>query len=339
MKFTICIICKPLIMITMKNVLRFAFLFLVSATMFTSCSKDDDGLSVKGTAQFEITDAPIDDASIQGAFVTVTAVKVDGETISNFSGKQTIDLMAYQNGNTKALGLAELDAGTYSNIALVLDYEQDVDGNSPGCYILTDDGTRHSLGNNTNASNEIVISNKDFTVEEDGATKVVLDFDLRKSVTYESQSSSSDKYEFVTQSELRAAVRVVAEAETGQVSGNCQDNLDLADRIVVYAYAKGTYNKDTEMSGQGASNITFKNAVTSAVIDAQGNYTLAFLEEGDYELHFFAYEQPADESKPSELRGELSIELLTSLGLDLNSIRVDANAAISINVLATAIIP
>lgn len=326
-------------MITMKIDLKFAFLFLVSATLFTACSKDDDNPTVKGTAQFQITDAPIDDASIEGAFVTVTAVKVDGEEISNFGGKQTIDLMAYQSGNTKALGLAELDAGTYSNIALVLDYEEDASGNAPGCYILTNDGTRHSLGNNTNASNEIVISNNDFTVEEGSSTTVVMDFDLRKSVTYESQSSNTDKYEFVTQSELRSAVRVVAANETGEVSGNCQDNLNLADRIVVYAYAKGTYDKNTEMSGQGASNITFKNAVSSAVVDAQGNYTLAFLKEGEYELHFFAYEQPADQSKPAELKGELSIELLSSLGLDLNAVSIDANAALTINVSATAIIP
>lgn len=322
----------------MKNLLKFTFLLFVTVALFTACSKDDDNPSINGTLEFEITDAPIDDASIQGAFVTVTAVKVDGETISNFSGKQTIDLMAYQNGNTKALGLAELEAGTYSNIALVLDYEQDASGNAPGCYILTDDGTRHNLGNSTNASNEILITNEEFTVEDGSSATVVLDFDLRKSVTYENQSSTSDKYEFVTENELRSAIRVVAEANTGEVSGKCQDDLDLADRIVVYAYAKGTYNRDTEMNGQGASNIQFKNAVASAIVDEQGNYTLAFLEEGDYELHFFAYERPAN-GQAAELKGELSIELLSSIGLDLNNFRVDAKNTLTINVKATALIP
>lgn len=325
-------------MITMRNVLKFAFLFLVSAFLFTACSKEDDNPFIGGTAQFEITDAPIDDASVQSAFVTVTDIKVDGASISDFSGKQTIDLLAYQKGNTKTLGLAELEAGTYSTVTLVLDYEQDENGNTPGCYVLTEDGTRHDLGNNTNASNEVLISNKTFTVENDAMTNVVLDFDLRKSVAYDDQGGATDRYEFVTQSEMQSSVRLVTKATAGEITGQCQDNLDLADRIVVYAYTKGTFNKDTEMSGQGASNIMFSNAVASAVVDAQGDYTLAFLEEGDYELHFIAYQQTADD-KPAEILGEMSLDLLGSVGIDLLNLKVDANTSVSVDVEATALIP
>ena len=83
----------------MKKGIAIICLFLFATTMFIRC---DDGGEVepddKGSVNFEMTDAPIDDANVQGAFVTVASIKVDGENYGGFSGKQTIDLLAYQNG-------------------------------------------------------------------------------------------------------------------------------------------------------------------------------------------------------------------------------------------------
>ena len=131
---------------------------------------------------------------------------------------------------------------------------------------------------------------------------------------------------------------MVSKAESGTVEGNCSDDLNVAEKIVVYAYKKGSFNKDTEMNGQGASNIEFKNAVTSAVVDQNGNYKLAFLEKGEYELHFIAYEDSNNDGR-MELAGELELSLLGSLGLDLNSVTVDANASLTVNVSVTGLIP
>ena len=322
----------------MRTNLKFAFLFLVGMALFTACEKEDDGLSLEGNVQFEITDAPIDDANVAGVFVTVTAVKVDGEPISGFEGPQTINLLAYQNGNTKTLGLAELETGTYSNVSLELDYGMDADGNAPGCYLITEDRTRHSLRNNLEAVSEIQLNNTSFTVVEDSTSTLVLDFDLRKSITYDSPGNELDKYEFVTESELGTSVRLVEAKASGRIAGNCQNNVNLVDRIVVYAYSSGTFDKDVEMNGQGESGITFKNAVASAVVGDQGDFTLAFLPEGEYELRFFAYEQPND-GKPAELLGELSLDLLGTDRIDLGAVQVDAAASVSFSLLATAIIP
>lgn len=310
-------------------------LLVTSTFLFLNCGKDDDGTSVTGTAKFEITDGPIDDANVKGAFVTVTAVKVDGETISNFSGKQTIDLMAYQNGNTKALGLAELEAGTYTDVTLVLDYETDATGNSPGCYVLTTDNAKHSLKSAANTSNEVKINTGSFEVKDGSTTDVVLDFDLRKSIRYQEAPQGNDRYDFVTDTELRTALRLVAKSKSGNVSGACNDNLGVAgDKIVVYAYKKGTFNKAQELQLQGDGKVQFKNAVTSGAVNAQGNYTLAFLQEGDYELHFFGYEDKDNDGK-MEIKGELELNLVGNLGIDLNSLNVNAgsNATVSVNVL------
>jgi len=81
---------------------------LLSATLFTSCELIEPPVELTGTAAFEITDAPIDDGNVKGVFVTVTDVEIDGKSIE-LASKQTIDLLAYQNGDTKQLGNTVID--------------------------------------------------------------------------------------------------------------------------------------------------------------------------------------------------------------------------------------
>lgn len=313
-----------------------SLLFLL--VFFTQCKDDDTSSSANGSARFEITDGPIDDTEVKGAFVTVSAVKVDGEEISGFS-KQTIDLMAYQNGNTKLLGTADLEADTYSEITLVIDYATDANGNSPGTYVLTNDNTKHNLQATSSTTGEITVNNGDFTVEEGSATNVVIDFDLRKAIRHEDSPQATDEYDFVTEAELENSVRLINKSETGKVSGQVTDNLNVAgDKIVVYAYEKGSFNKSTELEGQGSSDVEFSKAVASATADAQGNYTLAFLEDGDYELHFFGYEDTNNDGQ-LELKGELAFNLLGNLGLDLNDLNVDAGANVTVSLNIIGLLP
>ncbi|MDZ7776005.1 MAG: DUF4382 domain-containing protein [Bacteroidales bacterium] len=75
---------------------------IVTPLIFTQCSDDDDNNEEKGTVNFKMTDAPIDDADVEAVFVTVSEVKVDGEAVNGFE-KQTIDLTAYQEGNTEVV--------------------------------------------------------------------------------------------------------------------------------------------------------------------------------------------------------------------------------------------
>lgn len=320
----------------MKHLLG-AFLLLSLPFIFTQC-KDDDSNSPNGSVRFEITDGPIDDTNVKGAFVTVTAIKLDGEEISGFT-KQTIDLMAYQNGNTKLLATADVDAESYDEVTLVLDFAADADGNSPGAYVMTEDNVKHSLQASSNTTSEIELNTADFEVEEGATTTIVLDFDLRKAIRHEDAPQASDEYDFVTNAELENAVRVVAKSESGKVSGQVNDNLNMAgDKIIVYAYAKGTFNKETELEGQGTSEIQFSHAVASATTDSQGNYTLAFLQDGDYEIHVFGYED-TDNDGELEIKGELQLNLLGNLGLDLNNLSVDAGANVSLSMNVIGILP
>src|SRR6478736_4724997 len=275
----------------MKSSWMSAMLVACAFLVSTSC-KDDDGVDAgKGKAQFEITDAPSDDANIKGVFVTVTDVKVDGASVSGFS-KQTIDLKAYQKGNTKVLGTTDLSAKTYSTITLVLDVDANESGDTPGCYVLTQDNVKYKLTSSNASSGKLEIPlNKSWEVKNEATTNVVLDFDLRKSLSY--SDDANVRYHFANNTNLQSAIRVVAKSNTGTVKGTYNEQISSgADQVIVYAYKKGTFNASTETQVQGEDNVTFKNAVSSAKVETalSGNtYTIAFLEAGEYELHFAGY--------------------------------------------------
>lgn len=297
--------------------------------LFVVGCKEGDNPGTQGSLALEITDAPVDDAEIQAVFVTVVGVEIDGEEIADFEGKQTINLLAYQNGDVKALGLTDLEAKSYSEISLILDYESDVNGDTPGCYVQTTDGTRHDLATSGESTGKIVV-NGVFEVEEEAQSSVVLDVDLRKAITY--QSSGSSKYTFVTQGELNSAVRLEDKALTGTIEGSYSGSTGSTEKVVVYAYEKGTFNKSTETQGQGSSNIMFKNAVTSSVV-VNNNFTLAFLEEGDYEVCFVAYEDANNDGKLS-FQGFLQGSLMIggSVTSDI-SVDIGASASLSLQIL------
>lgn len=318
----------------MKKGIAIICLFLFATTMFIRC---DDGGEVepddKGSVNFEMTDAPIDDANVQGAFVTVASIKVDGENYGGFSGKQTIDLLAYQNGDTKALGLGELEAGTYTNISLVLDYESDANGNAPGCYVLTTDNAKHDLSSSGNGTKEIFVDGA-VTVTKDVTSTLVLDFDVRKSIQYDSQGD----FKFVSDSEMSSAVRMEDKPSAARIEGEISGNTSSSNQLIVYAYKKGTFDRDMETSGQGQSNIEFKNAVTSAMVDVNGNYTLAFLDSADeYEMHCVSYEDTDGDGK-MEAKATANLEASTLISLDLFGLSLESSSTLTLNLVITGFI-
>ena len=315
------------------NPLFSLILILACSLTFMQCKKDDDAKTT-GKVTFEMTDAPIDNAEVQGAFVTVTEVKADGQTFK-LDNKQTINLLAYQNGNTKSLGIAELEAGTYSNVTLVLDFAEDANGNAPGCYVLTTDNKKHNLNIDGSNSNEITFTASDFSVEESGQSTMVIDFDLRKAIK-NNEGNAESSYAFVTNTEMKAALRAVVKAQAGTVGGNCANANNYAERVVVYAYKKGNYSKNAEMEGQGSSNVEFSNAVTSAVVASNGDFSLHFLEAGEYEIHLAAYDDSNNDGK-YELKGSLETSIIGSL--NLLALSVEANATVSLNITAIGLLP
>lgn len=303
-----------------------ATILVLAATFLASCSNDDGAAygDEKSQTNFYITDAPSDNTNVKGVIVTVADVKVNGVSIEGFT-KTTLDLMQYQNGVTKLLGNLELNTGTYSNITLVLDNQTNASGNAPGSYVLMTNGTIKAI---QSSSSSINISDS-FEVLSSSKNDIILDFDVRKSIV----ASGSNDFKFVSASELSNSVRVVNEASAGEIKGTATDTQNTSERIIVYAYAKGTFNANTETSAQG-SGVMFANAVnSSSVNNITGSYELNFLAKGDYELHFVSYKDANFDGK-LEFNGVLDATSIT--GVNLKNISIGSSANINIAVTLKA---
>ncbi len=312
----------------LKNGFYAIVTFLLLTVTFISCDKDDNDDVNSGNASttFKVTDAAFDDASVTGAFVTIADIKVDGQSVSGFT-KTTIDINAYRNGATRTIGTFNLDGRTYSNITFVLDYDMDASGASPGSYIVTTGGVKHKLQSDASA---ITVA-KSFTLQGNTSNSIVADFDLRKMIVH---TSGADHYNFATSAELANSIRIVSENGAGTISGTLTNSIAGSTKVVAYAYKKGTFNRTTEMQGQGSSNVQFKNAVTSAVVNGSGAYQLNFLESGNYEVHFAHY---TDTDANGEV--ELGGTLIVTSGLDILNLLINSNTTLTVNATATAVLP
>ncbi len=307
-----------------------ALMLLCAVMVITACDKSEN--LETGEVEFEITDAPADDAQVKGVYVTVADVKVNGQSIAGFSGKQTINLLAYQEGVTKLLGNAELTARTYNNLTLVLDLDTDAQGNSPGCYVLAVDNAKHKLATTASGKLEIAL-NKAWTVRENAKSRVVLDVDVRKAIRY--SDNAAVRYSFVSESDLRSAIRVVTRENTGTIKGTFSGEMNAeSEQVIVYAYKKGTFNASTETQAN-ASGLLFRNAVNSTKVKAgvlSNNYTLAFMEAGEYELVFATYTK--NQSDELTFDGLLNV-LIEAGGQVMNLVKVHAGAQVTVQVSVT----
>jgi hypothetical protein len=302
--------------------------FVFASISFSSCNKDDANYG-QGEATFEITDAPIDNPNVKAAFVTITEIRVDGKVFQGFKGPKTVNLLALQNGKTEVLGTGKLDAKTYSNLTLVVDIETDASGSSPGCYVLTKDDVKHklALGGQTIAN---ITAQSNYTITQ-GANAVVIDFDLRKAVRV---SSNAQSYAFANASNLANAIRVVNKKVTGTINGTYKDNSSKANSyLVAYAYKKGTFKADMETKGE----VLFANAVNSCLVrrgTTSSNFTLSFLEAGDYEVHFARF---TDNDQNGHYSFETMLEVKSENNISVNNVKVNAgaNVGLSLSLLGT----
>ena len=311
-----------------------ASILCVFVLFLSSCGDDDEGSTAQGNVSIEMTDAPIDDASIQGVFVTVTDVRVDGQSFVGFSGRQTFDLAALRNGNTRVLGTGELEARTYGNITFVLDYETDASGDSPGCYVLLANGDKQRLQSSAGATGEIVV-NSAYEVSSSAQSRVIADFDLRKAVSY-SDDTERD-FEFISDDGLRSAIRISNHSQSGTIQGNYDGRTFANDgKVVVFAYARGTYNTSETQPG-GEANVRFRNALNSAVVSrSSGNFTLAFLPAGEYELHFASF---TDDDNDGRFTFNAMLESELQANGSVNDvITVEAESTIQLSATITGIL-
>jgi len=262
-------------MISKTQFFIFLTMLFISINM-TACGGGDTQGS--GTVAIDITDAPVDSAEavvIHFAEATLhgpngnTTVKVI-DPVTDQAGR-SIDLLRLQGGMWTGLFTDVVTAGHYSWIRLTLDMSQS--------YIQIN-GQQYAL-RCTSCENNGYRLNRSFNVDADSTMALMLDFDLRKSIT--DPSSSLDYI-------LRPTVRVVETAVSGDIRGevdlNLISNLGGFTGCSVYAFEGNDALLDdvyipVDMSIPTEQN----NPVSTAKVVYENNiyqYTLSFLPAGDY---------------------------------------------------------
>jgi len=312
--------------------MKIRFTILVTMLAFSlvavQCTDDNEGTDGTGRLKVKVTDAPSDDAQVKGTFITISEVKINGKTVNGFTA-QTIEISAYQDGKAKLIFEDDLEAKTYSNVSLVLNYEKDDSGNEPGCYVLTDDNAKHQL--EASATGEVSLD-ESFELTAGGTTDLVIDFDLRKAIVRDDEGTTGE-YKFVTEAELKNSIRLVDENECGDIRGKVNGYSSVDGTIIVFAYKKGTFNLLTETQAQGSSGVMFSNAVTSAKVKADGSYQLSFLEKGDYELRVISCE----EDEHGYVHFKAMVDAVSAIsGLIINNLSVEAKNQLNLDIEISA---
>ena len=304
---------------------NFTLLFCAGALAFGACTSDDDGRddTVRASSEvtLEFTDAPVDDANIEGVFITVAEAELSGTSEARIAQRTTLDISTYSEGRTFDYGTFESEAGAYSEVAFTLDFAADANGNAPGCYVLMADGTKQAL--TTEGRQQIDIAKQvALTAAASSRERVVVDLDLRKAVE---RNAGEDGYTFGTAANLQASIRAVTASTTGTVAGEVSNPERYEDgKAVVFLYARGEFDADAEATSE------YDNAYSSSELSAEGKFTLGFVPEGEYEMVVVYYEREP-RSERFIAMGQFSLDLTSTLGLRVLNVEASSTTELSLD--------
>lgn len=263
---------------------------LLSLLIFTACNEDDEEpVNVReaegtGKASIYLTDAPVDNQEISAVFISITGVEAKGPegwiNLKNFDEPVSIDLLSYQNGESFLLIEEQIAAGTYTEVRLNLNIQENGGTtDTQGSYIQFKDGSKKILytpGGEQTGYKAI----GGFTVPENGNASVTLDFDVRKALV---AAGKEDKYL------LKPAIRLVANGNAGTIEGELSGTEGF-NRVVAFVYQNGAFS-ESEMDAPTQGNVRFANAISSSMLDQNQEFTLAYLNTGTYDVYFAMFDE------------------------------------------------
>lgn len=227
--------------------MRWLVLFFVGAfVLLISCDKEtnsvDNNISSTAMLRIFLTDSPAEFEAVNITFSEISAhfndqwLTVQGDTV-------TINLLEWNNGNSIILGEAELPAGHYTQIRLMIqDAEVVVDGQTFPLTVPSGAQTGLKMG-------------PEFTLNPGTTYELVVDFDVARSIVVTGPKHDPHSYK------LKPHLRCVPRAISGSISATVTNPEHLP-----LAYA--LQNSDT---------------ITSAIVDtSSGYFQLSFLSEGNY---------------------------------------------------------
>src|SRR5262249_51670792 len=185
---------------------------ILGTLTLTSCGGSDPGT---GGLSLNLTDAAVDGAAeVVVVFAGIELHRSDGNLVElDFSAHKSIDLLKLQNGATGALTQGDaVPAGNYDWMRLKVLADKNSQGES---FIMLLNGTQYPLYVPSGAETGLKLV-RPFTVAQGSTTSLLVDFDLRKSVT----APAGQDPNYV----LKPTLRLVDELQVGKITAN----VDLA---------------------------------------------------------------------------------------------------------------
>lgn len=244
--------------------------------MAASCS-EDEAPDQQGKVKMYITDAPIDDANVEAVVISISKIEMNGPkgwtTVKEFATPFSVNVLDYQNGASYFISEETVVAGDYTQARFTLNATTTSNGteSSPPSFIRFKDGTKKALFLNGD-SQEGYTTIGAVNVVANSTTDVTLDFDARRSVT----ESNSGKFM------VKPAIRIIDTKNAAKIEGSFTDYSKFS-KVVAYLYEKGKYTAgEANVSADGEAR--FKNSVTSAAVDVTGNFNMALVNTGKYDI-------------------------------------------------------
>jgi len=246
------------------------------------------GLPANGALSINLTDAPVDDATdVVVAFTGVELHRTDGQTLSlDFASTKSINLITLQGGVTGALTQdSAVPAGNYDWMRLKVLASKNSQGES---YIRLLSGAQYPLWIPSGAETGLKLV-RPFTVAQGSTTRLVIDFDLRKSIT----APPGQDPNYI----MRPTLRLMDQLQVGKITATVDLAALAAAQLGVgtavtsckgglYLFADGAATPDDQdgNDANGADPIVYEpiaydgmNTTVSMTIPfvAVGSYTLA----------------------------------------------------------------
>jgi hypothetical protein len=271
-------------------VISYRYWILLPALAALSACSGSDSVSTAttgtGTGFFEldITDAPVDDAAeVVIVFDGIEIKPIQGDAlILSLVPARRINLLQYRDGETlNLLEQTRLRAEEYEWIRLRIRAQENL---QDGSYIRLRDGRQFPLFIPSGAETGLKLQRR-FTVAEGGITRLLIDFDLRKSLVMPPGQAPN----WI----LRPSMRLMDRLRTGTLEGEIDlvelaANFDLprsACDAGLYLFAGADQHPD-DMDGDpadGADPVVYL-PLDPAREQTRATYRIHYLETGPYTL-------------------------------------------------------
>ena len=292
---------------------RFGLVAVVAVTL-TGCGSSGSDPSVEGMGVFNlsVSDSGIKDAAkvcIKFDGVRLKKTDEDAPISIDFDEPQIVNLLANQGANSQPITSAEVPAGTYEWIRLMVDASRgndagsdDADETDPECladdgsYLLTETGLLYSLFIPSGDQTGLKL-NKDITIPVNSSGNYTAEWDLGKSFIAP-PGLAPDAI-------MKPVVKLVANSEVGTLVGQVADELVEADACdvefapKVYVFDDGIApnpidyppeEEDPDAPFVPDPNDPVATGLVEREMQDDGSmpyrYSIGFLLAGDYEVAF-----------------------------------------------------